>query len=168
MPSGKGEFVVYTDSLKLSLGMVLMQHDRVIAYVSRQLKIHEKNYPTHDLELAAVANVVADTLSRKNAVITQLSVQRLLQLQLWRQRDEDKGRRLYTVVDEIVRYRDRLWVPSSDSLRADILSDAQNNPYYIHSGSMKMYKDLQSLYWWPDMNAGYSAFLLQVFDMSAG
>ena len=36
------------------LGCVLMQHGKVIAYASRQLKTHEKNYPTHDLELAAV------------------------------------------------------------------------------------------------------------------
>ncbi|XP_073318161.1 uncharacterized protein [Primulina huaijiensis] len=39
---------------ELGLGAVLMQNERVIAYVSRQLKIHEKNYPTHDLKLAAV------------------------------------------------------------------------------------------------------------------
>ena len=36
------------------LGCVLMQNDKVIAYASRQLKVHEKNYPTHDLELAVV------------------------------------------------------------------------------------------------------------------
>ncbi|KAK9117261.1 hypothetical protein Sjap_016208 [Stephania japonica] len=51
--SGKG-FEVNTDASKIGLGCVLMQESRVIAYASRQLKIHEKNYPTHDLELAAV------------------------------------------------------------------------------------------------------------------
>ncbi|XP_073045811.1 uncharacterized protein [Primulina eburnea] len=54
MPSGQGEFVVYTDASKLGLGAVLMQQDRVIAYASRQLKVHEQNYATHDLELAAL------------------------------------------------------------------------------------------------------------------
>ncbi|XP_073019315.1 uncharacterized protein [Primulina eburnea] len=54
MPSGQGECVVYTDSYKLGLGAVLMQQDRMIAYASRQMKVHEKNYLTHDLELAAV------------------------------------------------------------------------------------------------------------------
>ena len=39
---------------KVGLGAVLMQNGKVITYASRQLKIHEKNYPTHDLELAAV------------------------------------------------------------------------------------------------------------------
>jgi len=46
--------VVYSDALKRGLGCVLMQHGRVIAYASRQLKSHEVNYPVHDLELATV------------------------------------------------------------------------------------------------------------------
>ncbi|KAK8990017.1 hypothetical protein V6N11_008536 [Hibiscus sabdariffa] len=51
--SGK-EFVVYSDASYVGLGCVLMQEGRVVAYASRQLKVHEKNYPTHDIELAAV------------------------------------------------------------------------------------------------------------------
>ncbi|GJW02807.1 putative reverse transcriptase domain-containing protein [Tanacetum coccineum] len=47
-------FVVYCDASHKGLGVVLMQKDKVIAYASRQLKIHEKNYTTHDLELGAV------------------------------------------------------------------------------------------------------------------
>ncbi|KAH0758120.1 hypothetical protein KY290_021613 [Solanum tuberosum] len=84
-------YVIYWDASRVGLGCVLMQQDKAIAYASRQLKGHEKNYPTHDLELAAVkelnlrqrrwleflknydmsvhyhpgkANVVADALSR--------------------------------------------------------------------------------------------------------
>ena len=45
---------MFCDASRRGLGWVLMQHDRVIAYASRQLKPHEVNYPTHDLELAAV------------------------------------------------------------------------------------------------------------------
>lgn len=46
--------VIYWDASRLGLGCVLMQFDHVIAYALRQLKTHEKNYPTHDLEAAAV------------------------------------------------------------------------------------------------------------------
>ncbi|GAU48777.1 hypothetical protein TSUD_406200 [Trifolium subterraneum] len=54
LPDAKESFVVYCDASKLGLGGVLMQKGKVVAYASRQLKVHEKNYPTHDLELAAV------------------------------------------------------------------------------------------------------------------
>jgi ribonuclease HI len=47
-------YVVYTNASKMGLGCVLMQQGRVVVYASRQLKEHEKNYPTHDLELAAI------------------------------------------------------------------------------------------------------------------
>ncbi|RVW95658.1 Transposon Ty3-I Gag-Pol polyprotein [Vitis vinifera] len=92
IPSGSGGFVVYSDASHQGLGCVLMQYGRVVAYASRQLKPYERNYPTHDLELAAVelnmrqrrwiellkdydciiqyhpgkTNVVADSLSRKS------------------------------------------------------------------------------------------------------
>ncbi|KAI3821701.1 hypothetical protein L1987_09273 [Smallanthus sonchifolius] len=54
LPERVEEFMVYSDASKLGLGCVLMQRGMVIAYASQQLKIHEVNYPTHDLELAAV------------------------------------------------------------------------------------------------------------------
>ena len=54
LPSGKDGYVVYSDASRQGLGCVLMQDGRVIANASRQLKKHEKNYLTHDLELSAV------------------------------------------------------------------------------------------------------------------
>nr|GFC08430.1 putative reverse transcriptase domain-containing protein [Tanacetum cinerariifolium] len=92
LPEGCEDFIVYCDASNKGLDDVLMQREKVISYASRQLKIHEKNYTTHDLELGAVkelnmrqhqwlellsyydceiryhpgkANVVADALSRK-------------------------------------------------------------------------------------------------------
>ncbi|MBN8156728.1 RNA-directed DNA polymerase [Vibrio vulnificus] len=53
-PSGNGGFVVYSDASHQGLGCVLMQHGRVIAYASRQLRPYEISNPTHDLELATV------------------------------------------------------------------------------------------------------------------
>ncbi|GKF19777.1 putative reverse transcriptase domain-containing protein [Tanacetum coccineum] len=54
LPEGSENFVVYCDASHKGLGAVLMQGEKVIAYASRQLKIHKKNYTTHDLELGAV------------------------------------------------------------------------------------------------------------------
>ncbi|GKD75720.1 putative nucleotidyltransferase, ribonuclease H [Tanacetum coccineum] len=97
LPDGPEDFVVYCDASGLGLDCVLMQRGKAIAYASRQLKIHEKNYTTHHLELGAVvqkelnmrqrrwielfsnydceiryhhgkANVVANVLSRKEIV----------------------------------------------------------------------------------------------------
>ncbi|KAL0354352.1 UNVERIFIED_CONTAM: Retrovirus-related Pol polyprotein from transposon [Sesamum angustifolium] len=58
LPSGDGGHVVYTDASRQGLGCVLMQHEKVIAYASRQLRPHEINYPTHDLELAAIVHAL--------------------------------------------------------------------------------------------------------------
>nr|GEU84059.1 putative reverse transcriptase domain-containing protein [Tanacetum cinerariifolium] len=54
LPKGSEDFIVYSDASNKGLGAVLMQKEKVISYASRQLKIHEKNYTTHDLELGAV------------------------------------------------------------------------------------------------------------------
>nr|GFD17189.1 putative reverse transcriptase domain-containing protein [Tanacetum cinerariifolium] len=54
LPKGNEDFVVYCNASHKGLGAVLMQREKVIAYASRQLKIHEKNYTTHDLELESV------------------------------------------------------------------------------------------------------------------
>ncbi|GKE86936.1 putative reverse transcriptase domain-containing protein [Tanacetum coccineum] len=54
LPEGAENFIIYCDASHKGLGAVLMQNKKVIAYASRQLKIHEKNYTTHDLELGAV------------------------------------------------------------------------------------------------------------------
>nr|GEV96232.1 putative reverse transcriptase domain-containing protein [Tanacetum cinerariifolium] len=54
LPEGSEDFVVYCDASIKGLGVILMQREKVISYGSRQLKVHEKNYTTHDLELGAV------------------------------------------------------------------------------------------------------------------
>ncbi|GKA58978.1 putative reverse transcriptase domain-containing protein [Tanacetum coccineum] len=54
LPEGSEDFVVYCDASIKGFGAVLMQREKVIAYASRQLKKHEENYMTHDLELGVV------------------------------------------------------------------------------------------------------------------
>ncbi|GKF72560.1 putative reverse transcriptase domain-containing protein, partial [Tanacetum coccineum] len=54
LPEGSKDFIAYCDDSKKGLGAVLIQRGKVITYASRQLKIHKKNYTTHDLELGAV------------------------------------------------------------------------------------------------------------------
>ncbi|KAL2243595.1 UNVERIFIED_CONTAM: Transposon Ty3-G Gag-Pol polyprotein [Sesamum indicum] len=58
LSSGSGGYIVYTDASKQGLGCVLIQNGKVIAYASRQLRNHELNYPTHDLELAAIVHAL--------------------------------------------------------------------------------------------------------------
>ncbi|GJS51929.1 putative reverse transcriptase domain-containing protein [Tanacetum coccineum] len=60
LPDGPKDFVVYYDASCLGLGCVLMQRGKVIAYASRHMKIHEKNYTTHDLELGVVVPLKGD------------------------------------------------------------------------------------------------------------
>ncbi|RZB86561.1 Transposon Ty3-G Gag-Pol polyprotein [Glycine soja] len=113
LPNLREHFEVYCDASKMGLGGVLMQNGQVVAYASRQLKTHERNYPTHDLELAAVVfalkiwrhylfgskfedydfelsyhpgkvNVVADALSRKSLHMSSLMVREMDLLELFR------------------------------------------------------------------------------------
>jgi hypothetical protein len=58
LPDVHKTFSVYCDASYIGLGCVLMQEGSVVAYSSRQLKIHERNYPTHDLELAVVVHAL--------------------------------------------------------------------------------------------------------------
>ncbi|XP_070002564.1 uncharacterized protein [Nicotiana sylvestris] len=58
LPTSSRPYTVYYDASLIGLGVVLMQDDKVIAYASRQLKIHEKNYPVHDLELGSILHAL--------------------------------------------------------------------------------------------------------------
>ena len=58
LPDIRKDFQVYCDAFRLGLGGVVMQDGRVVSYASRQLRPHELNYATHDLELAAVVHAL--------------------------------------------------------------------------------------------------------------
>nr|GEZ19693.1 putative reverse transcriptase domain-containing protein [Tanacetum cinerariifolium] len=75
LPEGIKDFIVYCDASNKGVGALLMQREKVISYASRQLKIHEKNYTTHDLELGAVVQILnAQTKARKSENIKKEDV----------------------------------------------------------------------------------------------
>ena len=53
--------------------------------------------------------------------------------------------------DGVIRYGKRLWVPSEQGLRKEILKEAHSSAYSVHPGSTKMYKDLKQHFWWPNL-----------------
>ncbi|GKE99812.1 putative reverse transcriptase domain-containing protein, partial [Tanacetum coccineum] len=165
LPKGSENFIVYCDASHKGLGAVLMQNEKVIAYASRQLKIHEKNYTTHDLELGAIvfalkidydceiryhprkANVVADALSRKER-IKPLRVRALvmtiglnLPKQILEAQSEALKPKNLTIED------------------VGVMHESYKSKYSIHSGSDKMYQDLKQLYWWPNMKANIATYV---------
>ncbi|KAJ8759212.1 hypothetical protein K2173_006672 [Erythroxylum novogranatense] len=171
IPSGTGGFEVYSDASHQGLGYVLMQHGRVIAYASRQLRAHEVNYPVHDLEHRrwlellkdydctieyhpGKANVVADALSRKSHTSTaQIQVSRLpnlIQLRALNKVKSDTGSE-FELRDETLWLEQRLCVPDVDDLRREILEEAHMTAYAMHPGTIKMYNTLKPHFWWPGM-----------------
>nr|GEX39766.1 Gag-Pol polyprotein [Tanacetum cinerariifolium] len=66
LPEGSEDFVVYCDASHKGLGAMLMQREKVIAYASRQLKVHERNYTTHDLELAQIEALKPENLKKED------------------------------------------------------------------------------------------------------
>nr|GEX61773.1 putative reverse transcriptase domain-containing protein [Tanacetum cinerariifolium] len=185
LPEGSGDFMVYCDASHKGLGAVLMQREKVIAYASRQLKIHKKNYITYDLELrSVVANVVVDALSRKERV-KPLWVRALVMnigLDLPKQileahikalkpenlENEDVGimirkdipkEKLEPRTDGDLCLNDRNWLSCYGDLRFVIMHESHKSEYSIHLGFEKMYQDMKKLYWWPYIKPSIATYV---------
>nr|GFA14524.1 hypothetical protein [Tanacetum cinerariifolium] len=129
LPDGPNDFVVYCDALKQGFGCVLMQRGKVIAYASRKLKTHEKNYTTHDLELGEASKDLKALAEWIRGLKTHF------------ERRDDGG----------IYFFDRIWIPSVGGVRKLIMDEAHTSRYSVHPGTDKMYYDLRDLYWWPGM-----------------
>ncbi|GJZ36314.1 putative reverse transcriptase domain-containing protein [Tanacetum coccineum] len=159
LPEGSENFMVYCDASRKGLGAVLMQRENFIAYASRQLKIHEKNYTTHDLELGAV--VFALKMWRHYLYGTKI-----LNAQAEARKEENYGtkdlcgmiKKLEPHADGTLCLRNRSWIPCYGDLRALITHESHKSKYSIHPRSDKMHQELKKLYWWPNMKAKIATY----------
>nr|GEW09343.1 putative reverse transcriptase domain-containing protein [Tanacetum cinerariifolium] len=177
LPEGAENFIIYCDASHKELCVVLLQNEKVIAYASRQLKIHEKNYTTHDLELGAMkelnmrqrrwlellsdydckiryhsgkANVVADALSRK---------EQIKPLRAEAMGGMIRKEKLEPCADGTLCLKNRSWLPCFGDLRTLIMYESHKSKYYVHLGFDKMYQDMKKLYWWPNMKANIATYV---------
>nr|GEV57943.1 hypothetical protein [Tanacetum cinerariifolium] len=136
LPEGSENFMVYCDVSLKGLGAVLIQKEKVIAYASRQLKFHEKNYTTHDLELG----------SQKGRELHNEDLQGMIN-------------KLEPRADRTLCLNNRNWIPCFDDLRALIMHESHKSKYSIHPGLDKIYQDLKKLYWWPNIKAEIATYV---------
>ncbi|XP_057742828.1 uncharacterized protein LOC130961132 [Arachis stenosperma] len=148
LPEPSEPFEVYCYASLKGLGCVLMQHRNVVAYGSRQLRLHEMNFPTHDLELAIV----------------------VFALKIWRhylygvkfyvfsdhkslKKSERCGGRLESEVficslDDVARRKAH---QDGEALRKVLPAIEQRRQWRVLEGSTKMYQDMKAMFWWPEM-----------------
>ncbi|GJW83443.1 putative reverse transcriptase domain-containing protein [Tanacetum coccineum] len=180
LPEGSENFVVYYDASHKGLGAFLMQREKVIAYTSRQLKVYEKNYTIHNLELGAM--VFALKMWRHYLYCTKCvmftdhkSLQHILyQKELNRRQlrwlellsDYDYEIRYHPrkdVVADALSRKERIkplsWIPCFVDLRTLIMHESHKSRYFIHPGSDKMFQDLKKLYWWPNMKVEIATYV---------
>ncbi|GJX24233.1 putative reverse transcriptase domain-containing protein [Tanacetum coccineum] len=174
---GPKDFVVYCDASCQGLGCILMQKGKVIAYASRQLKIHEKNYTTHDLELGVVVfalkiwrHYLYGTKSlfsdydyeiryhpgKANVVADALSRKerikpRRVQAMNMTIQSSIKDKQMKRKDDGALYYMDRISVPLTGGVRTLIMDEAHKSIYFVHPGADKMYYDLRDMYLCPGM-----------------
>ncbi|GJX35492.1 putative reverse transcriptase domain-containing protein [Tanacetum coccineum] len=152
LPERSEDFIIYCDALIKCLGAVLMQREKVIAYASRQLKIHDKNYTTHDLELGAV------TKARKPENIKNKDVGGML-IENSKDPEKIKTEKFEPRADGTLCLNGRSWLPCYGNLWTVIIHESHKSRYSSHPSSDKMYQDMKKLYWWPNMKADIATYV---------
>ncbi|GKA79149.1 putative reverse transcriptase domain-containing protein [Tanacetum coccineum] len=188
LPEGSEDFIAYCDASKKGLGAVLMQREKVISYASRQLKIHEKNYTTHDLELDQKALRHEATPKEREPPLRVRALVMTISLDLPKQilnaqtearkpeniKSEDVGgmlienakfpeaireQKLEPRADGTLCLNGRSWLPCYGVADCDQCHESHKSKYSIHPGSDKMYQDMKKLYWWPNMKADIATYV---------
>ncbi|XP_024196270.2 uncharacterized protein LOC112199487 [Rosa chinensis] len=163
LPNNVDPYQVYTDASGNGLGCVLMQNGQVVAFGLRQLKPHERNYQTHDLELATMYSLrIEDLMGNPQGYLVSLTLKpQLLQLveeSQWKDPDTYMLRaQIYAgeVTNEwmvgqdgCVRFKGRMVVPENDHIRKMVLEEAHRTCFTMHPGAGKMYQDMKRQFWW--------------------
>ncbi|GJV76685.1 putative reverse transcriptase domain-containing protein [Tanacetum coccineum] len=145
LPEGTEDFVVYYDASLKGYGAMLMQREKVIAYASRQLKVYEENYTTHDLELGTICEAQEEAMKRENvhAKILGRLIKQIFEF-------HPNGTRCFG---------NRVWLSRFGGLRDLVMHELHKSKYSIHPGSDKMYQDLKPLYWWPNMKVDTAMYV---------
>ncbi|GKC27669.1 putative reverse transcriptase domain-containing protein [Tanacetum coccineum] len=151
LPEGSEDFIAYCDALKKGLGAVLMQREKVITYASRQLKMHEKNYTTHDLELGATEARKPENI--KNEYVGGMLVKNA------KNPEAIRMEKLEPRTNGTLCLYGRSWLPCYGDLRTVIMHESHKLKYSIHPSSDKMYQDMKKLYWWPNMKADIATYV---------
>ncbi|KAA0033811.1 ty3-gypsy retrotransposon protein [Cucumis melo var. makuwa] len=144
---------------------------KVVAYASRQLKSHEQNYPTHDLELAVVVfamkiwrhylygkkiQIFIDHKSLKYFFTQkELNMRQRRWLELVKDYDNEilyhpeagQAEEFSMSSDGGLMYERRLCVPANSAVKIELLTKAHSSPFSMHPSNTKMYQDLKRLYW---------------------
>ncbi|GJS98854.1 putative reverse transcriptase domain-containing protein [Tanacetum coccineum] len=151
LPEGSENFVVYCDTSYKGLGCVLMQRDKVIAYESRQLKKHKKNYMTHDLELEAVTSLISHILEAQWEAMKE---ENLKEETLF-----GANEKLKTGADGIKYLNGRAWIPKVNNLRKVVMDEAHRSRYSIYPEVDKMYMDVKEYYRWSGMKRDIAIYV---------
>ncbi|GJT03171.1 putative reverse transcriptase domain-containing protein, partial [Tanacetum coccineum] len=160
LPERTKNFVVYCDASHKDLGAILMQKEKVIAYASRQLKVHEKNYTTHELELGALVfalkiwrhylygtkctmftdhKSLQHILDQKELNMRQRRWLELLsdydcEIRVTLKRRTLMDKEFETRPDETLCIRNMSWLPRFGDLRDLIMHESHKSKYSIHPG----------------------------------
>ncbi|GKA64519.1 putative reverse transcriptase domain-containing protein [Tanacetum coccineum] len=164
LPNRPEDFVVYCDAPRIGLGCMLMYRGKVIAYASRQLKIHEMNHTTHDLELGVVVfalkiwrhylygrfgDIICMLFSDYDCEIRYHPGKANVVADALSRKERVKPKR--KGLDEMIEHRsnrtlyylDRIYVPLKGDVRTLVMDEAHKSKFFVHLGADKMYYDVR-------------------------